>query len=89
MSEQVHHLLRMSVRSNVEIRVIPDAFGFHAGRQAFHMMEFTELHPVVHIETETSALFLERRPTTTAFRRVADALARVALSEGQSRDCAP
>jgi hypothetical protein len=89
MSDQVHHLLRMSTRPHVEIRVIPDASGFHAGKQSFHLMEFTELHPVVHIEAETSALFLERRPTTTAFRRMADALARVALTEGQSRECAP
>jgi hypothetical protein len=49
-------------------------------------MEFTELHPVVHVEVDTSVLFLERRPTTTAFRRIADALARVALTEGQSMD---
>lgn len=86
MSDQVHHLLRMSTRPHVEIRIIPDASGFHAGKQSFHLMEFTELHPVVHIEAETSALFLERRPTTTAFRRMADALTRVALTEGQSRD---
>jgi transcriptional regulator with XRE-family HTH domain len=86
MGEQVHHLLRMTTRPHVEIRVIPDGLGFHPGRQAFHLMEFTELHPVVHIEVDTSVLFLERKPTTTAFRRIADALARVALTEGQSRD---
>jgi transcriptional regulator with XRE-family HTH domain len=86
MSEQVHHLLRMSVRSYVEIRIIPDAVGFHAAVNPFHLMKFTELHPVVHVESDTSVLFLERKETTSAYRRKADALARVALSEGQSKD---
>jgi transcriptional regulator with XRE-family HTH domain len=86
MSKQLHHLLRMSVRPYVEIRVIPDAAGFHTTYHAFRLMEFTELHPVVHIESETSVLFLERRQTTTAYRRMADGLAHVALTEGQSRD---
>jgi uncharacterized protein DUF5753/helix-turn-helix protein len=86
MSEQVHHLLRMSVRPYVEIRVIPDSVGYHGGMKSFHLMEFTELHPVVMLEDQTSALFLERRPTTTAYRRIANTLASVALTEGQSRE---
>lgn len=86
MSEQMHHLLRMSVRPYVEILVVPDAAGFHAGRYPFHLMEFTELHPVVHLENETSVLFLERKVTTSAYRRIVGRLNEVALSEGQSRE---
>lgn len=86
MSEQVHHLLRMSVRSYVEIRIIPESVGFHAGVNRFHLMEFTELHPVVLIESDTSVLFLERKPTTTAYQRKVGGLAGVALTEGQSKD---
>jgi transcriptional regulator with XRE-family HTH domain len=86
MSDQVHHLLRMSVRGYVQIRIIPERVGFHAGVNPFHLMEFTELHPVVHVESDTSVLFLERKETTSAYRRKADALARVALTEGQSKD---
>lgn len=85
MSGQVHHLLRMSVRPNVEIRIIPDSVGFHAGRQPFHLMEFTEISPVVHIEDQTSVLFLERPDTVAAYRRTVAALGRVALDEGHSR----
>lgn len=85
MSGQVHHLLRMSVRPNVEIRIIPDGVGFHAGRQSFHLMEFTEISPVVHIEDQTSVLFLERPDTVAAYRRNVTALSRVALDEGHSR----
>lgn len=85
MSGQVHHLLRMSVRPNVEIRIIPDAVGFHAGRQPFYLMEFTEISPVVHIEDQTSVLFLERPDTIAAYRRTVSGLSRVALDEGHSR----
>lgn len=85
MSGQVHHLLRMAVRPNVEIRIIPDAVGFHAGHMPFHLMEFTELHPVIFIEEETSALFMERSDTIAGYRRIAAELDRVALDEGHSR----
>jgi transcriptional regulator with XRE-family HTH domain len=86
MSAQLHHMLRMAVRPNVQIRVIPEAVGFHAGRRQFQLMEFTELHPVVHVECDTSVLFLERKPTTAAYRRMVDGLASVALPEEESRE---
>lgn len=85
MSEQVHHLLRMSVRPHVEIRVVPDGAGFHAGQQPFHLMEFTELNPVLHIDNMTSVLFLERKDTINGYRRIVDDLSRIALDEGQTR----
>ncbi|HEY0452335.1 helix-turn-helix transcriptional regulator [Actinophytocola sp.] len=85
MSGQVHHLLAMSVRHNVEIRVVPEAAGFHAGQQAFQLMEFTEINPVLFMENMTSVLFLEREDTITAFRTTVTELSKVALDEGQSR----
>jgi transcriptional regulator with XRE-family HTH domain len=85
MSEQMHHLLRMSVRPNVEIRVIPDSAGFHAGQVPFQLMEFTELRPVVFMECQTSALFLERSDTIAGYRQVVANLDSVSLDEGQSR----
>jgi hypothetical protein len=86
MSEQVHHLLRMSVRRNVEIRVIPDSVGFHASQKPFHLMEFGDQHPVVHLEDQTCSLLLERKKTTTAYRRITTGLEHVALTEEQSRE---
>jgi hypothetical protein len=86
MSEQLHHLLRMSVRPYVQIRVVLDSVGFHAGGRSFHMIESTELRPVVHIEDQTSSLFLERKATTTAYCRISGALNEVALNEDESRD---
>ena len=43
------------------------------------------MSPVVHIEDQTSVLFLERPDTVAAYRRNVAALGRVALDEGQSR----
>jgi transcriptional regulator with XRE-family HTH domain len=86
MSDQVHHLLRMAVRPNVAIRIIPDQVGFHATHKPFHLMSFNELHPVVFVETDTSALFLEKPATIAAYRRIEAYLATVALDERQSRE---
>ena len=85
-SDQVHHLLRMAVRPHIETRIIPDAVGFHAAHKPFKLMEFTELHPVVHIENETSVLFLERADTIETYRLIMARLATVALDERQSRE---
>jgi uncharacterized protein DUF5753/helix-turn-helix protein len=85
MSEQLHHLLQMSVRPYIEIRVIPDTVGFHAGKRAFKLMEFPELKPVVHLEDETGVQFLQQQATVASYRRIVEGLAAVALDEGQSR----
>lgn len=87
MSEQVHHVLRMSIRSEVWVRVIPETVGVHAGSAGpFMMMEFAEIKPVVHIENATSSLFVERPDSTRAYRAVLAQLATVALDREQSRE---
>lgn len=87
MSDQVHHLLRMSVRPCIELRVIPDSVGFHAGSVGpFILMDFNEINPVVHMENATSSLFAERAGTVQAYRAILTDLAKVALDGGQSRE---
>ncbi len=87
MSDQLHHLLRMSVRPYLTLRVIPAALGAHAGLSGpFTLMEFAEFRPVVYLDSETSSLFLERREEAAAYQRILGALAHTALDEGQSRE---
>jgi hypothetical protein len=87
MSEQVHHLLRMTVRPYVDIRIIPGSVGIHAGFAGpFVVMEFAEIKPVVHIENATSSLFVEQPESTRAYRAILNALAEVALDREQSRE---
>ena len=87
MSDQLHHLLRMSVRANISLRVIPAALGAHAaGAGSFIYMEFGEIPPVIYLESETTAEFLELPLEIDAYQRIIAALAESALGEAQSRD---
>jgi transcriptional regulator with XRE-family HTH domain len=87
MSGQLHHLLRMSVRNYIAVRVISASGGGHAAIAGqFKLMDFTEFKPVVYLDSETSSLFLEKPKEITAYRRILASLADTALSEGQSRE---
>jgi hypothetical protein len=87
MSEQLHHLIRLSVRPYITIRVVPAEHGAHAGSAgSFILLESPEFNPVVYLEGETSGLFLERPEEVAAYREVLRSLAAIALSEGESRD---
>ncbi|MGH3867163.1 MAG: DUF397 domain-containing protein [Pseudonocardiaceae bacterium] len=87
MYDQLHHLLRMSARSCVTLRVVPSALGAHAGLSGpFTLMEFIEFRPVIFLDSETSSLFLERRDEASAYQRILAALAGTALDEGESRE---
>ncbi len=87
MSEQLHELLRLSVRPHVTLRVVPTKAGAHAAMTgSFWLMEFPEFRPIVYLESETSSLFLEKPVEITAYQRVLAALSATALSEGQSRE---
>ncbi|SFB00407.1 Helix-turn-helix domain-containing protein [Amycolatopsis marina] len=86
-SDQLHHLLRMSVRPYVAIQVIPASVGGHPGIAGqFELMEFIEFKPVVYLDSETSCLFLEEPVEIAAYRRILHGLAGKALDEGQSRE---
>lgn len=87
MSEQLHHLLRMSVRSYISIRVVPASFGAHAGTAgSCRLIDFVGIPSVVYLEGKTSGLFLEEEDEIETYRKVFEALAQAALDEGQSRD---
>lgn len=87
MSEQLHHLLRMAVRSYLTLRVVPASRGAHAGMSGpFTLMRFTDFTPVVYLDSETSSLFLEKPEEITAYHRVLEALAETALDERESKE---
>jgi len=87
MSEQLHHLLRMSVRPHISLRVVPASVGAHAGvAGSFTFMEFAEIKPVIYLESATSTLFLEEPEEIAAYQLIVAALAETALDEPQSRE---
>ncbi|WP_116051561.1 helix-turn-helix domain-containing protein [Amycolatopsis palatopharyngis] len=87
MSGQLHHLLRLSVRKNISLRVVPAAAGVHAGvAGAFKLMEFPEFSPVVYLDSQTASLFLEAPEEIAAHRLVLERLADISPDAGQSRE---
>ncbi len=84
MADQATHLLGLSTKRHVEIRVLLE-------RQcigqvtAFTLLEFADLPPVVYLEFPTSAAFLERKETVTTYKHVMTALDQRALDEASSR----
>ena len=87
MRDQLHHLVRMSTRSYLALRVVSVSLGAHAAMTgAFRLMEFAEFKPVTYLESETSSLFLEKPEESTAYQRILGALAQTALGEGESRE---
>lgn len=87
MSDQLHHLLRMSVRPSLTLRVVPAALGAHAGIAGhFTLLEFAEFKPVVYLDSQTSCLFLERPEEIAAYQSILATLAGTALNEGESRE---
>lgn len=87
MSEQLHHLLRMAVRSYVNIRVIPAAVGAHAGLAgSCCLMEFADFDPVVYLDEEIAGHFMEEPEEIAAYQKVFAALSAIALDQTTSKD---
>jgi plasmid maintenance system antidote protein VapI len=87
MSAQMHHLIRMNVRSNVGIRVVPAELGPHAGQAgSCRLMEFEEFGSVAYIEAEAIGLFLETPAEVAPYERIFADLQVCALDVPQSQD---
>jgi len=86
MAEQLHHLLRMSVRPYLKLRLIPTAAGPHAGLAgSFDMLTFKKIPPLAYVETQGATVFLEDQPSVGIYEDVLESLGRTALDEAQTR----
>jgi transcriptional regulator with XRE-family HTH domain len=84
--EQLAHLLRVSVRSYVSIRVIPASAGIHAGTTGgFYLMRFPKFPPVVFLDSLNCCLFFDDTDTVKVYETTLERLAAVALDEEESR----
>jgi transcriptional regulator with XRE-family HTH domain len=87
MSEQLHKLLRLSVRPNLTLHVVPAAHGAPAATHgSFRLMEFTEIKPLVYLDTHTSSVYLETADEVRVYRTILARLHDAALDEAQSRE---
>lgn len=86
MAEQRHHLLQVSLWSHVTIRLIPTAFGPHAGLAGdFDLLKFQKIPPIVYLESHGANVFLEDQPSVGLYGTVVTSLERTALDADQSR----
>ena len=86
MADQLHHLLRLSVRPYLTIRLIPTAFGPHAGLAGdFDLLNFKKIPAIVYVESEGANVFLEDQPSVALYDTVVKSLGRTALDETQTR----
>ncbi|MDA3629035.1 helix-turn-helix transcriptional regulator [Saccharopolyspora sp. WRP15-2] len=87
MLDQLHFLLEMGERGNVEIRVVPSAAGWtpaHAG--PFVLLEFAKAEPVVHLEHHRSSAFLRDEADVKAFVSAREDVEQSAMSSEDTAD---
>ncbi len=83
---QVHHLLLMTVRTNVAIRILPTEVGAHAGMSgAFTQLDFPAYEPLVFLEHENSTLIEEEKTAVEGYLEVVRWLDRASLDGEQSK----
>jgi transcriptional regulator with XRE-family HTH domain len=87
MSEQLHHLLRLSFWSTISLRVLPTAASTPIGLGVgFTLLEFADIRPAVHRETETMSVVAMGEVEVAACRAVVERLRDAACDDRRSRE---
>jgi transcriptional regulator with XRE-family HTH domain len=87
MAEQVRHLLDVTNRSNVDLRIVPFDSGWHPALEGPSLLiESEHSEPVVHLEVRGSVLFLHEEHDVNTYRKAIDTVAGVALNHEQSAE---
>lgn len=85
-ADQLRHLLELADRRNVTLRVIPPRIGWHPGHAGpFILYEFPDAPPVLYFEHYSSGAFVPDEHDVAAYDAALQTMARVALSEGETR----
>jgi hypothetical protein len=86
MSEQLLHLVLVTTKPQIKVRIVPTSAGAHAGmRGPFMQMGYTDRRPLVCLENEGACIFVEDREVVGIYRMIVSELDRIALDEGESR----
>jgi hypothetical protein len=87
MSDQVHHLLRLAVRSNLSVRVIPLRNASEPSAVGgFALLDFPDHAAFVYREDSTAGLFLDDADEVEDHRQLRRVLYSAALDEDDSRN---
>jgi hypothetical protein len=85
---QLDHLIDVSRRRNVALRVVPFSAGLHAGLQGlFTILQYADDRDrdVVAVESHTGERLLEQPSDVLEYLRIFDAISRKALDHDESR----
>ncbi|MFF1606781.1 Scr1 family TA system antitoxin-like transcriptional regulator [Amycolatopsis sp. NPDC058278] len=86
MSDQVDHLLRLAVTSNISVRIVPADVGYHPGKGGmFALYEFPSDPAIVLLEHHHASAFINELDAIASYRRLVKLLSGKALSEENSR----
>ncbi|NKE61436.1 helix-turn-helix domain-containing protein [Lentzea sp. PSKA42] len=86
MKAQLLHLLTMTVRPYLAVRIVPIAVGAHAGvAGSFTRLRYEKFEPVIFVEGGRTGLFLEDKDSVTYYDAVVERLDQLALDEEESK----
>ncbi|WIX83254.1 Scr1 family TA system antitoxin-like transcriptional regulator [Amycolatopsis carbonis] len=87
MSDQMDHLLAMSSRANINLRILPRPLRWHPGMTgSFVLYQYKHRDPIVLLEQHSTTSFLSNDKDWGLYQRLAKLLAGEALSEDASRE---
>ncbi|GHG13163.1 MULTISPECIES: helix-turn-helix domain-containing protein [Amycolatopsis] len=86
MSDQIDHLVAMSARPNISLRIVPSGAGYHPGLIGpFEIYEFPGSPAIALVEHAYSTAFLHEETQISGHQQLAKLLHKVALSEEASQ----
>ncbi|KEI45179.1 helix-turn-helix domain-containing protein [Saccharopolyspora rectivirgula] len=86
MAEQLRHVLSVSGKPNVQVRVLPLEIGAHAGLSgAFVLFDFVAADPLVYLEARRAGAFIDCPADVEVFSGAVGLLDEQALSAAASR----
>lgn len=87
MKDQLLHMLAMTQRSYIEVRIVPTSIGAHAGLAgSFTLLGYEKFEPVVYLESKNSSLFLEDAAILATYDEVLKLLDLQALDAEHSKE---
>ncbi|GHG29030.1 transcriptional regulator [Amycolatopsis bullii] len=87
MSDQIDHLLRLAVTSNISVRIVPADVEYHPGKNGmFALFDFPSEPSIVFIEHHHACAFVNELEATVRYQKLVKLLQDKALTEDASRD---
>jgi transcriptional regulator with XRE-family HTH domain len=85
MAAQLRHIIAVSQRPNITVRVIPFEHGAHIGLDgSYVLLEFAKAQPLIHLEHKRSGIFVDEPEDVNAFIETTKILQEMALDCSQS-----